>query len=72
MLNFEPMNTLLITPKSKAQEVQLRALADKLGLTVKQLSTEEKEDAALLRAMLEGERNPVNTSLGSFLKVLRN
>jgi len=64
------MDTLLITPKSKAQEAQFIALAGKLGLPVKQLSKEDKEGAALLQAMLEGERKPVNTSLNTFFKAL--
>lgn len=64
------MNTLLITPKSKLQEAQFRALADKLGLAVRQLSPEDKEDAALLQALQAVEDDKRNVSLGTFLRKL--
>ena len=48
------MTTLVINAKSKSDLKFIAELAKKLGLYAKMLSTEEREDIALCRAIEEG------------------
>ncbi|MBS1775119.1 MAG: hypothetical protein JSS64_02430 [Bacteroidetes bacterium] len=65
------MNTLVITPKNKTQYSKLLKFAEELGVAVSQMSAEDKEDAALLRAMMDSEKkSKKNVSVATFFKTL--
>lgn len=66
------METLVITPSNSKQAQQIKELAQKLGLTVSKLSTTEKEDLGLLRAMKEGEKDKRKVSMSTFFKNLES
>lgn len=66
------METLVITPSNRKQAQQIKELAQKLGLTVSKLSTTEKEDLGLLRAMKEGEKDKRKVSMSTFFKNLES
>lgn len=67
------MNTLIITPKNKTQAQKIHDFAKSLGLVVNELSSEDKEDASILKAMMESEKkSQKNVSLSTFFKTLRS
>lgn len=66
------METLVITPSNSKQAQQIKELAQKLGLTVSKLSSTEKEDLGLLRAMKEGEKDKRKVSMSTFFKNLES
>lgn len=66
------MESFVLTPKNKKQAEQLIALAKELDLKIGILNDEDREDAALLRAMKEGEKDKRSISLKTFFKNLRS
>lgn len=50
------METILITSKNKSDIDLLQKLVEKMGLTYISLNDEEREDIAMLRALLEADR----------------
>ncbi|MCK9401670.1 MAG: hypothetical protein M0Q51_17005 [Bacteroidales bacterium] len=50
------METILITSKNKSDIDLLRKLVEKMGLSFISLNDEEREDIAMLRALLEADR----------------
>ena len=50
------MKTLVITSKSVRELKVLQFLAEKMGMKVKVLTEEDKEDIGLLKAMLQGRK----------------
>ncbi len=65
------MESFVLTPKNKKQAQQLIELAKELDLKIGILNEEDMEDAALLRAMKEGEKDKRTISLQTFFKNLR-
>ncbi len=65
------MESFVLTPKNKKQAQQLIELAKELDLKIGILNEEDMEDAALLRAMKEGEKEKRTISLQTFFKNLR-
>ncbi len=50
------MSSLLVTVKSKKEEVFVNELLSKLGITTRRLSMEEKEDIGLAILMKKADR----------------
>jgi len=50
------METILITSKNKSDIDLLRKLVEKMGLSFISLNDEEREDIAMLQALLEVDR----------------
>ncbi len=64
------METVVLQGKSKAELKLLTDLAKKIGITVKYLSEEEKEELGLMQAVKEGRTGKyVNSE--SYLQKLR-
>jgi hypothetical protein len=51
------MESLLITSKNKSDIDLIRKLVEKMGLSIVSLNEEEREEFALLRAMLKADRS---------------
>ncbi len=66
------MDSIVITPKSKQQIEKIKAFVQEMGLSFGILTSEEKEDTALLRAMIESEKDKREISLNTFLKNLKS
>ena len=66
------METILLSPKNKKQIQQIEDFAKKLGISFNTLSEDDKEDAALLKAIQEVENDKRTVSLSTFLKKLRS
>ena len=66
------MESYVLTPKNKKQAERVKALADELNLNISILNDEDKEDAGLLRAMKEGEKDKRKVSLKTFFKNLKS
>jgi hypothetical protein len=65
------MESIIITPKNKEQADEIKAMLEKTGVEIGILTEEEKEDAGLLLAMKEGEKDKGEVKLSTFLKNLR-
>jgi len=66
------MESIIITPKNKQQADKIKTMLAEIGVSVHIISEEEKEDAGLLLAMKEGEKNKGKVSLTTFFNNLRN
>ncbi len=51
------METILISSKNKSDMDLLQKLAEKMGLSYVSLNEEDREDIAMLRALLEVDRS---------------
>ena len=65
------MESYILTPKNKKQAERLKAFADELKINIGVLSDDDKEDAGLLKAMKEGEKDKRKVSLQTFFKNLK-
>lgn len=65
------MDSLIITPKNKQQAEKIKSVLLDLNIDVRILTKEDKEDAGLLRAMIEGENEKGEIPLDEFLRSLR-
>lgn len=66
------MDSIVITPKSKQQIEKIKAFVQEMGLSFGILTSEEKEDTALLRTMIESKKDKREISLNTFLKNLKS
>jgi len=65
------MQTMVLEGKSKTDMKLLADLARKLGIKVKYLTEEEKEEIGLIRAIDQGNTGE-HVDTGEFIKKLRN
>ncbi|MCH5598808.1 hypothetical protein [Niabella ginsengisoli] len=66
------MDSIVITPRSKEQIEKIKKFVQEMGLSFGVLSSEDREDAALLKAMKEGDKDKREISLDTFLKNLKS
>ena len=63
------METILITSKNKSDIDLLQKLVEKMGLSYISLNDEEREDIAILRALLEVDRTQKVTKSSVMKKI---